>query len=145
MMKTKVFVSLMISWIIFCSNFPGDTSIEGAWRLVDVENMFSDTTFSRQDAGSGVKFWTEGCFTFAGYFRMDTVIYDNYGWGTYTLSDGNHYEEHVVENHLGPDVKGMTLHMLIEIRNDTLIQRWPVDDNWNLQQQYFTEKYVRFK
>jgi hypothetical protein len=35
--------------------------------------------------------------------------------------------------------------MLMELKNDTLIQKWPVDENWNLQENYKIEKYVRIK
>ncbi len=144
-MKTAVFLSLMISGVILSSSIPQNTSIEGAWQLVYVEDHFSETPLTRQDTGSGVKFWTDGCFTFAGYFELDNMLYDNYGWGTYKLSEGNHYEESILENHLLPEAKGKTINMLIEIRNDTLIQSWPADENWNLQQKYVTEKYVRLK
>ncbi|MCE5206036.1 MAG: hypothetical protein LLF80_08050 [Porphyromonadaceae bacterium] len=144
-MKTKVFLSLIILGMILCSSFPQNGPIEGAWRLVKVEDRINEPPFVRQDTGSQVKFWTDGSFAFAGFFQMDTVVYDNYGWGTYTISEGNHYKEHIVENKLFQEGKGTTLNMLIEVRNDTLIQRWPVDENWNLPEKYFTEKYVRLK
>jgi hypothetical protein len=33
----------------------------------------------------------------------------------------------------------------MEIDNDTLIQKWPVDENWNLGDKYNIEKYIRLK
>ncbi|MDD4631352.1 MAG: DUF4488 domain-containing protein [Proteiniphilum sp.] len=144
-MKTKVFLSLMTLGMILCSSFPQKSAIEGAWRLVKVEDRMSDVPFWEQDTGSGVKFWADGCFAFAGFFQKDSVVFDNYGWGTYKISEGNHYQEYILENHLLPKAKEKTINMLIEIKNDTLIQSWPADENWNLQQKYVTEKYVRLK
>jgi len=69
----------------------------------------------------------------------------NYGWGTYKLSDGTHYEESIIKHNSFPEIEGTTIKMLIEIKNDTLIQRWPVDENWNLQKKYMIEKYIRLK
>jgi hypothetical protein len=35
--------------------------------------------------------------------------------------------------------------MIQEIKNDTLIQKWPVDENWKLAEKYSIEKYIRLK
>jgi len=35
--------------------------------------------------------------------------------------------------------------MLMEINIDTIIQKWPVDENWKLADKYSVEKYVRLK
>ena len=71
---------------------------------------------------------------------MGCCVSNTYGWGTYTLS-GNKFEDHNVL-HAEESYQGMTSRILMEISNDTLIQRWPVDENWNLPEQYNVEKYV---
>jgi hypothetical protein len=42
-------------------------------------------------------------------------------------------------------VDGSTIKMFIEVRNDTLIQRWPANENWQLAEKFNIEKYVRIK
>lgn len=68
---------------------------------------------------------------------------DSYGWGTYTL-EGNKYIETIklfpYKSNIGNNVR-----ILLEIKNDTLIQRYPVNEKWNLQEKYRTEKYVRIE
>ena len=76
---------------------------------------------------------------------MDTVTYNNYGWGTYKLTEGNKYEESIIYHHMDESSIGTNIKMLIEVRNDTLIQKWPVNDNWQLAVTYNEEKYVRLK
>ena len=76
---------------------------------------------------------------------MDTVTLNNYGWGIFKLSEGNKYEESITYHHLSESSIGTTIKMLIEVRNDTLIQRWPTDENWKLAEKYSTEKYIRLE
>jgi hypothetical protein len=82
-------------------------------------------------------------FTFVGHLALDTMTQENYGGGTYTL-DGEKYVEDVIY-HSGKSYIGTKVRILMEIRHDTLIQRWPVDENWKLAEKYSTEKYVRVK
>ena len=100
-------------------------------------------TFPDQVQGSQIKIWTTQHFAFAGQFKLDTVLQDNYGWGTYTL-DGNKYSENVVL-HASKSTIGQTVRILLEISNDTLTQKYSADENWKLPEKYSTEKYVRVK
>lgn len=104
----------------------------------------SDLTFPGKITGAGEKAWTKGTFTFAGHYIMDTATYDNYGWGTYEI-DGNKYEEHILYHHLSEASIGKTIKMILEVKNDTLYQKWPLNDNWQLPEKYSIEKYVRLK
>jgi hypothetical protein len=52
---------------------------------------------------------------------MDTLSQENYSWGTYTLI-GNEYEEHI-KLHASQSSIDQIVKMLIEIQNDTLIQK----------------------
>ena len=86
--------------------------------------------------------WSESHFIFVGYFDVDSIHYENYGCGTYTL-EGNHYTE-MIQYHVGADYVGQEVKMLVEVSNDTLTQTWPVDDEWNVDtDNYRIEKYVR--
>jgi hypothetical protein len=35
--------------------------------------------------------------------------------------------------------------MIQEVENDTLIQKWPADENWKLAGKYSIEKYIRLR
>jgi hypothetical protein len=144
-MKRTIFLSLIVLFIMGCTTQEKKLPNEGGWKLVFANFASEDLTFPGEFTGAGVKTWTSGTFVFAGKFLMDTVTYDNYGWGTYKLSEGNKYEESIIYHHLDEGLKGTTIKMLMEVRNDTLFQKWPVNDNWQLPGQYNLEKYVRLK
>ena len=131
--------------IIGCSTQEKKSPIEGGWKLVYASYPSSDFTFPINFTGAGVKTWTSGTFVFTGKYQMDTTIYNNYGWGTFKLSEGNKYEESIIYHHLSESSIGTSIKMFIEVRNDTLIQKWPLNDNWQLPAQYSIEKYVRLK
>jgi len=142
-MKLNILLFLVFLGVVLSSSMPIKTTIDGAWKLVYTGDQSSGTSISEKDASGQVKFWADGCFTFAGTYITDTLVMHNYGWGTYKLSDGTHYEESIIKHNSFPEIEGTTIKMLIEIKNDTLIQRWPVDENWNLQKKYMIEKYIR--
>jgi hypothetical protein len=70
------------------------------------------------------------------------LTHDNYGGGTYTLK-GDRYEENVL--YAGKAIMNRKVKMIQEIKNDTLIQKWPADENWKLGEKYSIEKYIRLK
>ena len=147
-MKTRFFfLSLMISLIISSCTQQKSSPIEGAWQFVSSKAMAGDTLISQfprtNYLGSDIKMWSKNHFVFVGRFKSDTTFSDNYGGGTYKL-DGNRYEESILY-HTNTSAVGMKVKMLLEIRNDTLIQKWPADENWNLPEKFSTEKYVRLK
>ena len=142
-MKKVIFLSLAISLIIGSCAQEEKSPTEGTWRMVYHSN--GETTYPGQITGSGIKMWTKDCFAFVGKFQIDTVILDNFGWGKYKFIEGNKYEENVILHNTAPSFEGQTIKMLMEVRNDTLIQRWSVDENWNLPEDHLIEKYVRVK
>jgi hypothetical protein len=144
-MKRAIFISLIVLFISGCCTQEKKLPIEGGWRLVSASFPSSDLIFPDNLNGAGVKTWTSGTFVFAGKYQMDTTTVNNYGWGTYKLTEGNKYEESIIYHHLSESSIGTTIKMFIEVRNDTLIQKWPVNDNWQLPEQYSIEKYVRLK
>jgi hypothetical protein len=67
---------------------------------------------------------------------------DGYGGGPYKLN-GNRYEENI-QFFSVQSVIGQTVKMLLEIRNDTLIQTWPLLENGQIDKSNFRqEKYIR--
>ena len=115
--------------------------LEGAWKLVYGYARSYDLSFPDQVEGGQIKFWSKDHFAFAGLYDLDTLVMNSLGGGTYTL-DGDRCEEHI-KYHCSEASIGRTYRILIEIRNDTLIQKWPADENWMLPEQYSIEKYIR--
>jgi hypothetical protein len=120
-------------------------SIEGAWKLVHAtfrQNGSSTWEFPGAWPGNDMKIWSKGHFIFVGRFKDDATATDNFGGGTYTM-EGNRYVEKI-QFHIAPELVGTTAKMLLEIRNDTLIQTWPVGENGQIDKNsYNEEKYVR--
>ncbi|MCU0474331.1 MAG: hypothetical protein MUC93_13380 [Bacteroidales bacterium] len=144
-MKRIIFLSLVIALIIGSCTQEKKSPIEGAWQLVYAKFMSMEETFPAQISGEQIKMFTKGHLTWVGQFKlpMDTVFEYDYGWGTYTL-DGNKFIENV-NLHADKSSIGKTKKMIMEIRNDTLIQRWPTDENFNLPEKYHTYKYIRLE
>ncbi len=121
--------------------------IEGAWNLIyvkDVENDSVVSEFPLTYQGSDMKIWTKENWCFVGRYTNDSVTEDNYGGGTYTIN-GNIYMENIVY-HKGKDLVGKKIKMLMTVKNDTLIQIWPLDENDQVNKSNCTvEKYTRLK
>lgn len=101
----------------------------------------TDEIFPSQYQGNQIKMFTKGHFAFFGHFTQDTLTFDSYGGGPYKL-EGNRCEA-IRQYYLNKSRVGTTGRWLIEIRNDTLIQKYFIDENWNLPEKYNTEIYVR--
>jgi hypothetical protein len=123
------------------------SSIEGAWQLVNAREIVGDKIVSelpKNYTGSEIKIWTKTHWTVVGWFKQDTTLSDNYAGGTYKL-EGNKYDENVVYHAYKPYV-GKTIKMLLEIKNDTLTQIYPLDKNGNIiKLDYNIEKYIRLE
>jgi hypothetical protein len=142
-MKRTVLFSLIIALLIVSCTQEKKSPIEGGWQLV-FGNWGSDTSFPDQITGIDVKMWANGNFVFAGKYQIDTIKEEGFGWGRYRFVEGIHYEEDIIF-HPTESYIGQTVRMLLEIRNDTLIQQWPADENWKLAEKHNIEKYVRLK
>jgi hypothetical protein len=121
--------------------------IEGTWRLAyeyEVSGEASACLFPGTSRGSELKMWAGNRWSLVGVFLEDSVITDNYAGGTFTLA-GNDYRE-MVEFHSAPEYLGQTVQLFLEIRNDTLIQIWPVDEQGEpVREHYYMEKWVRME
>ncbi len=144
-MKRPVYFFLVIALIAISCSQSKNKFPQGSWQLVQVLNVSGNKVikyFPTSFPGSDIKMWSKGHFMFVGRFQNDTTITDNFGGGKYTLN-GNRYEEEIVyhssKNYIGAKVK-----MLLEQRNDTLVQIYPVNEIGEPNKNnHFVEKYVR--
>lgn len=103
------------------------------------------TKIEKSPEQSGIKMWSDSYYVCVYRFTSDTSYEYSYSGGTYKL-EGNKYEETVIYHDKIdiPEMVGLKEMMLLEIRNDTLIQTYPVDENGKLLKSHtFIEKYVR--
>jgi len=136
-MKKVFFVSMIAALIIGSCTQEKKSPIEGTWMMV----------YSSMGGNVRIKTWSKEYYTFVGYSEQirDSLIIrnDKFGAGTYTLN-GNRCEQTTLY-HNNTSKIGTKIKVLTEIRNDTLIQIYPADENWKLPRFYDTEKYVRLK
>ena len=133
-----LFIALLIG---SCAAEEERPPLEGAWNLVYSEWPGHNMTFPDQITGSSIKFFCKEHFAFAGRLFVDDVPMNYLGGGRYTL-EGNRYSE-MFDYHRSEDVIGTTTRILLEIRGDTLIQRWPANNDWELDEMHHMQKYVR--
>ncbi len=143
-MKISSVISSLLIILLFagCAVEEEERSpLEGAWNLVYSEWPGHNMTFPDQITGSSIKFFSKEHFAFAGRLHVDDVPMNYLGGGRYTL-EGNRYSE-MFDYHRSEDVIGTTTRILVEFRGDTLIQRWPANENWELDDLHHMQKYVR--
>jgi hypothetical protein len=145
-MKTINHFALIILLLIGSCTQEKRFPLEGAWKIVEFGKWhITDTSATAMINNGLIKCWSKEHFVFVGYFRPDTSIHEYYGAGNYKLN-GNKYEEYILYNDYQPLIS-TKFKALLEIRNDTLIQKYNSDkaDSWQLRKGYITEKYVRLK
>ena len=145
MKKAFLFCLLLVLILGSCTK-QKCSKIEGAWQYVSGAYTNNDTLTSIPGdwAGTDMKIWSGNRFIFVGVFEKDTVSMDSYGGGTFELK-GTQYEETILY-HTKKSSVGKIVKMTLEIRNDTLIQSYPLNDQGKLDSANFSvEKYVRFK
>lgn len=145
-MKKVILLGLITCLLSGCSTAEKKSPVEGAWRLAHEYIKSGDRVdiFPENITGGEIKVWTGSTFVFVGRFKQDSVYTNSYGGGTYKL-DGNRYEEEV-QYHAAEEYRGKKVKILLEIKNDTLIQTYPVNDNWQADpERYSVEKWVRIK
>jgi hypothetical protein len=145
-MKKIILLSLIIALIIgSCTQQEVKFPLEGAWQVVSWQRIAGDTLNAKLGTtftGTEMKIWSRNCFNFVGRYNLDTAMYDNYGGGTYKLA-GTHCEESYL--YFGEkSMIGTSQRLLLEIKNDTLIQTWPCDANWQIDKSnYNVQKLTR--
>jgi hypothetical protein len=138
-MKKIVFLSLFVILIIgSCTQQQvAKSPLDGAWDVISVRQMHGDTVSDY--VGSTLKIWSGNYYNFVGRWSLNGDTMNSFGWGTFKL-EGDRYEENLVFP--APN----TFKMLLEIKNDTITQTWPVDDNGVIDKSnYYVEKFVRMK
>jgi len=110
-------------------------------QLVDngkVTNYFSDRYVVNQ-----TKIWDDNHFVFVGKYQVDTATTYRYGVGTWTLK-GNIYEENI-KYHFDKAYEGTKNKIWLEIKKDTLLHIFPVNDAGVPNKKHWVERYVRLK
>ena len=143
-MKKVIFLFLIIEMIIGSCTQEKQSPIEGAWQLVYAKNRSKEESFPAQFPGEQVKMFVNGHITWVGQFKLprDTSFIYDYGLGTYTI-DGDKFTENCTIHRQKSAVGSKK--MIMEIRNDTLIQMYPTDENFKLEEKHHIMKYVRLK
>jgi hypothetical protein len=147
-MRKLIFFSLLITLIIGCCARGKKSPVEGIWKLAQGKwyNWSPGDTLIYNFPGNvaiyHIKIFSTDNVTFIGHYSLDTSTHDNYGGGTFSL-DGDRYEENLL--YAGKAIFNRKTRMLMEVINDTLIQKWPADENWKLADKYSFEKYVKLK
>jgi hypothetical protein len=138
-------VFMLILLLQGCKTTSNPSPIEGTWRLAnefEVRGETSTSLFPGNSRGSELKMWSGNRWSLVGVFLEDSVITDNYAGGTFTL-EGTDYKERV-EFHSAPEYLGQTVHLFLQVENDTLTQIWPVDENGvPVRELHYMEKWVR--
>ena len=147
-MKKTALICVVISLIIGSCAKEKESPLEGIWKLTFGKwyNWRPGDTLIYQFPGNlaiyHVKIFSKERMTYVGHYSLDTLTYDNYGGGTFSL-EGDRYEENLL--YAGKAIFSRKIKMLVEINKDTLIQKWPVDENWKFVDKYSIEKYIRLK
>jgi hypothetical protein len=120
---------------------------EGTWKMVQmqmIEKGKKTNYFSDRYKVSQIKMWSGKHFMFVGKYEVDTTSSYRYGVGTFTL-DGNIYEETIMY-HFDQAYEGNKNKIWLEIRNDTLIHIFPVDNSGKPDQnRHWCERYIRLQ
>lgn len=103
-----------------------------------VTNYFSDKYVVSQ-----TKLWYKDHFIFVGRYTVDTAITYRYGVGTWTLN-GNIYDEDI-KYHFDKSLEGRKNKLWLEIKNDTLLHIWPVNELGEPNPVHWVERYVRLE
>lgn len=145
-MKLLLPLCLLIPIFLGSCSSEINSPMEGAWKLAfeyEVKGDQSTLIYPGESQGSEIKMWSGDRWALVGVFIEDSVISDNFGGGKFTL-DGTNYQE-IVEYHSAKQYLGQTVKLFLEVKNDTLTQIWPVDDEGKpVESLNYMEKWVRF-
>ncbi len=130
-----------------CSPPVSQSPVEGTWRLAfeyEIRDGSPTVIYPGTSTGSELKMWAGNRWSLVGISFSDSVITDNFAGGTFTL-EGYDYRE-MVEFHSAPEYLGQTVRLFLEVKNDTLTQVWPVDEDGEpIRELHYMEKWVRMK
>lgn len=147
MKKFAIVILLIPVGFVFQPRNASGQKIEGPWHLVELKAYSGDSLLyefpSKETTINQIKVWTDNHFIFVGQYESETSGDDSYGWGTYKL-EGKQYQEHILY-HSNADWVGTNIKMLLEVKKDTLVQIFPVNDYGQVSKNWHAvEKYVRY-
>lgn len=146
-MKTYPLFCLVLTLLLGSCTRESLSPMEGAWKLAYEYEFKGDRTtllFPGKSRGSEIKMWSGDRWALVGVFVEDSIMTDVFAGGKFTIK-GTDYRE-IVEFHSAPEYLGQTVKLYLEIKNDTLTQFWPVDENGEpIKSHYYMEKWVRFE
>ncbi len=128
-MKTKILCFVLIAFSLKSFSQQKPIILEGAWKVVQTQTINGDkvvTDFPGNTDMDVIKIWSGNRFMNVGRSKSGTTVTDLFASGTFKL-DGNKYEENVAYLFYKP-WEGTTVKLSMVLRNDTLIQTYPVDD-----------------
>ena len=144
-MKTRIFCLVLIALSLNSYSQQNPIMLEGAWKVVQRQTINGDkvvTDFPGKDEVDVVKIWSGNRFMGVGRSKSGTTVTDEFASGTFKLN-GIKYEEHV-EYLFYKEWEGTTVKLSLELRNDTLIQTFPVDDKGQPDKNgAWVEKYIK--
>ena len=142
MKKTIIFIFMLSAILYGCTP---KNSMNGAWKVVSFENKSGDKVKMKLNdnmTGDELKIWSKDHYMYVGRYKMDTTNFDNYGSGTYTVA-GNHYVEMPIIASRNKNAKIDQIRILLDRKNDTIVQTWPADEKWNVDKNnYYIQKLV---
>ncbi|HOO99384.1 MAG TPA: hypothetical protein PLV06_07480 [Bacteroidales bacterium] len=142
----KAGLTLLITLLIFGSCTTGKKdSFQGTWQMIQMQKVEREKVtnyFSQNYRISQIKMWSGNHFMFVGKYQVDTTVVYRYGTGTYTIN-GNIYVEDI-DYHFDKSYEGRKNKIWLEVRNDTLLHIFPVDDTGRpIQARHYIERYIR--
>lgn len=149
-MKRVVFLSLVIVVIIGSCAQRRKSPIEGAWKLISsVQYGFSGSSYHTRDENNKITMWSENHIM---YFRQNesrnsNILIDDYAFGTYSLKGDRYTEKITFYPFRGVGILRDEDKMLLEFKNDTLIQTGLIDGDGKIlnKNDYYIRKYVRLE
>ena len=146
-MKSYLLLCLIIPAFLGSCNREKVSPLEGAWKLAFEYEISGDQTnqlYPGDSRGSEIKVWAGDRWALVGVYIKDTTVTDNFGGGKFTL-EGTSYRE-IVEYHSAEEYLGQTVKLYLQIKNDTLTQIWPVDEQGEpVRDHHYMEKWVKFR
>jgi len=145
-MKRLIPFSLIILLAAVSCNRQGNLSPLGGWQMIQmqlVDNGKVTNYFSDRYVVNQTKIWDDNHFVFVGKYQVDTATPYRNGVGTWTLK-GNIYEENI-KYHFDKAYEGTKNKIWLEIKKDTLLHIFPVNDAGVPNKKHWVERYVRLK
>lgn len=145
-MKKNLLLCLILPLILGSCTTETTSPMEGAWKLayeIEVKGDNTSILYPGETLGSEIKMWSGDRWALVGVFVEDSTLSDVFAGGKFTI-EGTDYRE-IVEFHSATEYLGQTVKLYLEIKNDTLTQYWPVDENGDpIESHYYMEKWVRY-